>query len=119
MILQSFYFWRRIVWELGQTWNISSQICGKLSVGGDEVGGDEVPEGEEGDEGGQQGAREQEDLVRGELHGGNTADTRPAQSVLRGQRCSLIRAQLRLLSLGGKQTMNLVKLDIRLLLDIM
>ena len=57
---------------------MGSQICGELSVGGDEVGGDEVPEGEEGDEGGQQGAREQQDLVRGErgeLHAGKTADT--------------------------------------------
>ena len=56
--------------------NISLQICGKLWIGGHEVGGDEVPEGEEGDEGGQQGAREQEDLVRGELHGGETEHSR-------------------------------------------
>ena len=55
--------------------HIGSQICGELCVGGHEVGGDEVPEGEQGDEGGQEGAREEEDLVRWELHGGNAADT--------------------------------------------
>ena len=43
---------------------IGSQVCGELCVGGHEVGGDEVPEGEQGDEGGQEGAREEEDLVR-------------------------------------------------------
>ena len=67
MILQSFYFCRR-TWELSQTWNIGLQIRGKLCVGGNEVGGDEVPEGEEGDEGGEEGAGEQQDLVRWELH---------------------------------------------------
>ena len=44
--------------------HIGLQICGELCVGGHEVGGDEVPEGEQGDEGGQEGAREEEDLVR-------------------------------------------------------
>ena len=79
---------------------MDSQICGELSVGGDEVGGDEVPEGEEGDEGGQEGAREEEDLVRWELHGGHTADTTGHCTVRPGQRedntaqRSLIRAQL-------------------------
>ena len=48
----------------------SLQICGELFAGGEEVRGQEVPEGQQADEGGHQAPGEEEDLDQGRVREG-------------------------------------------------
>ena len=52
----------------------SLQICGELFAGGEKVRREEVPEGEEADEGGHQAPGEEEDLDQGRVREGLEGD---------------------------------------------